>query len=119
STEGAYLLYSTPGDYNNFGTMQLTMGLFGAINVEPRGSEWYRSQVTEEDLRLASKNYAPGQLPQIDYDRTYASGPRKGTPILRILDGENHIMHSDLTAVITGEKRGLLPGGPGDNPVLP
>lgn len=72
SAEGAYLLYSTPGDYNNFGTMQLTMGLFGAINVEPRGSEWYRSQVTEEDLRLATKNYMPDQLPQLDYDRVSA-----------------------------------------------
>ena len=31
------------------------MGLFGAINIEPRGAEWYRSQVTELDLRLAQR----------------------------------------------------------------
>ncbi|HKR66980.1 MAG TPA: copper oxidase [Thermoanaerobaculia bacterium] len=120
SAEGAYLLYSTPGDYNNFSTMQLTMGLFGAINVEPRGSEWYRSQVTEADLRMASVNSPPNQLPTINYDAVYPPGnPRAGKPILRMLDRENHLVHSDLTAVITGEHRGLLPGGPGDNPVLP
>ncbi len=34
----------------------LAHGLFGAVNVENRGSEWYRSQVTEQDLALAATN---------------------------------------------------------------
>ena len=38
AAEGAFLLYSTAADYNQFGTMQLTMGLFGAVNVEPAGT---------------------------------------------------------------------------------
>lgn len=119
SAEGAYLLYSTPGDYNNFGTMQLTMGLFGALNVEPKNSEWYRSQVSEEDLRLATTGKLKDGHPRIDYDEVYPAGPRVGAPILRMLDAKNEIVHTDLTAVITGKDRGLLEGGPGNNPVLP
>lgn len=120
STEGAYLLYSMPGDYNNFGTQQLTMGLFGALNVEPKNSEWYRSQVTEEDLRLATRGKLPDGHPKIDYDATYPAGhPRAHWPILRILDGKNEIVHTDLTAVVTGRGRGRLDGGAGNNPVLP
>ncbi len=120
SAEGAYLLYSTPGDYNNFGTMQLTMGLFGALNVEPRNSEWYRSQVSEEDLRLATRGKFPGGQPRLDYDATYPAGhPRARQPILRMLGPGLEIAHTDLTAVITGKNRGLLDGGAGNNPVLP
>ncbi|HEX7832329.1 MAG TPA: copper oxidase, partial [Thermoanaerobaculia bacterium] len=120
SAEGAYLMYSRAADFNNFGTMQLTMGLFGAVNVEPRGSEWYRSQVTEEDLRLATTGTFDDQHPRIDYNAIYPPGnPRAGLPILRMLDANNRLVHSDLTAVITGKDQGLLEGGPGENPVLP
>ena len=31
---------------------QLNAGLFGAVNVEPRGADWLRSQVTAEDVDL-------------------------------------------------------------------
>ncbi|HVE82029.1 MAG TPA: hypothetical protein VND93_04255 [Myxococcales bacterium] len=120
SAEGSFLIYSTPGDYNNFGTQQLTMGLFGALNVEPKNSEWYRSQVSEEDLRLATRGKLPDGHPRIDYDAVYPKGhPRAGTPILRMLDATGAVVHTDLTAVVTGRNRGFLEGGPGDNPVLP
>ncbi len=36
------------------------MGLFGSVNVEPKGAEWYRSQITEAELRLAQKKNADG-----------------------------------------------------------
>jgi hypothetical protein len=120
SAEGANLLYSTPADYNQFGTMQLTMGLFGAVNVEPADSEWYRSQVTEEDLRVATTGKTPDGHPVLNYDAVYPSGhPRAGLPVLRVLDANRALVHSDLTAVITGPKRGPLTGSPGTNPVLP
>jgi plastocyanin len=48
--EGTFLLYSGGDPSEN----QVTFGLFGAVNVQPVGAEWYRSQVTREDLRLAS-----------------------------------------------------------------
>lgn len=119
--EGTNLLYSTAAQYNNFNPMQISTGLFGTVNVEPRTSEWYRSQVTEEELRWATVGTLPdGQHPKIDYDAVYPAGNRRaGKPILRMIDAEGNVIHTDLTAVITGPNRGLLPGGPGDNPMHP
>jgi hypothetical protein len=118
--EGTFLLYSSPGDYNNFGTQQLTMGLFGAVNVEPKNSEWYRSQVTEADLKFATMGMMPDGHPRINYDAVYPPGnARAGKPVLRMLDGENRIMHSDLTAVITGKNRGMLDVPAGNSEIMP
>ncbi len=108
--EGGYLLYNTGtmlgGEADN-GT--ISYGLFGAVNVEPKGSEWYRSQVSRADMDLAVKEYKTGPdgkpYPVIDYKATYPLGhPLYPRPILSILQG-NEIVHSDLIAIITG------PGG--------
>lgn len=56
--EGTFLLY-TMGDTTSQG-IQLTRGLFGALNVQPAGAEWYRSQVTAAEL--ASASYSATQL---------------------------------------------------------
>ena len=56
--EGTYLLY-TMGDTTSQG-IQLTRGLFGALNVQPAGAEWYRSQVTATEL--ASATYSATNL---------------------------------------------------------
>ena len=118
--EGTNLLYSTAGQYNNFNEMQVSTGLFGAVNVQPRSSEWYRSQVSEAELRLATTGTLPSGHPKIDYDAVFPQGhPRAGLPILRMLDRTGRIIHTDLTALITGPGRGPLPGGAGDNPLLP
>ncbi|MEM7353209.1 MAG: hypothetical protein AAF657_20610, partial [Acidobacteriota bacterium] len=130
----------------------LQFGLWGTVNVEPsyegdseyfkrtesRGvsaealwrSEWYRSQVTEQDLCYASKDCKtasgtqhcavpcartdPDSLPEIDYQAVYPPGhDRAGLPILNMVCDEktagvvcdaNEIVHSDLTAVITGPR---------------
>jgi hypothetical protein len=50
---GTFLL-TTEGDSSTVG-QQLLNGLFGAVNVQPQGAEWYRSQVTAEDLEYATK----------------------------------------------------------------
>ncbi|MDP3590148.1 MAG: hypothetical protein Q8R54_06370, partial [Methylobacter sp.] len=53
--EGTYFAYSTAastGGEGNGGS--LAHGLFAAVNVENKGSQWYRSQVTEQDLALAA-----------------------------------------------------------------
>lgn len=118
--EGTNLLYSTAGQYNNFNEMQLSTGLFGAVNIQPRGSEWYRSQVSEEDLRMATTGSLPSGHPRIDYDAVFPPGNAKaGLPILRMLDRDNRIVHTDLTALITGPGRGPLTIPSGDNPLLP
>jgi hypothetical protein len=114
--EGTYLMYSTAqnvGGDGDGGT--LSKGLFGAVNVEPRTSEWYRSQVTNEDMRLATRKdsggnlmYTPAGQPILDYDAVYPTGHAlAGRPILRMTSA-NRIVHSDLTAIITGPNRGAF-----------
>jgi hypothetical protein len=49
--EGTFLLFS--GADNEIG-YQANQGLFGAIHVEPEDAEWYRSQVTHDDLEQAT-----------------------------------------------------------------
>jgi hypothetical protein len=178
--EGTFLLY-TLGDTTSNGN-QLINGLFGALNVQPVGAEWYRSQVTADDLLLATYNanrpdqVPPGSLvctppggsnctfmvngksvkviktpdfgsgpgmtkggylntldnhPLIDYNTVYpakhldgtAIPPELvGTPVLKMLDGDGNcivagtcnIVHTDLTAMITGPNAGRFPGANGD-----
>ena len=102
--EGTYFAYSagaTVGGEGDGG--QVGMGLFGAVNVQPKGSKWYRSQVTHRDLTEVTVNQ-PGETGRhpyrvIDYEKRYATGPHMNRPILAMLDG-NEIVHSDLNAVV-------------------
>ncbi|MBL8190299.1 MAG: hypothetical protein JNK38_19945, partial [Acidobacteria bacterium] len=171
--EGAFMLYSAAGDWAG----QIPSGLFGSVNVQPANAEWYRSQVTREDLRLASyftgdvtgKNTVqiPGNAnmsiarqfdtsgkpvttivdgqpqqvwalstavpdnqtvktasvvvidqhlftldgrPLVNYGAVYPNGhPRAGTPILSMTDARNNIVHTDLTAIITGPNADRFP----------
>ena len=116
--EGTYLMYSPAGDFNGFSTTQQMAGLFGAVNVEPKEAEWYRSQVSGADLAQATTSMRNGQ-PIIEYDARFRDGPRKGQLVLRINDG-NEIIASDLTAVITGPHHGRFARGsrPTVNPAL-
>jgi hypothetical protein len=82
---------------------QINSGLFGAVIVEPRNARWYRSQVTRADLTLATTGTTGAGYPVINYEAVYPAGhPRAGMPILNMLDAGNNIVHSDLTALITG-----------------
>jgi hypothetical protein len=107
--EGSYLLYSTAanvGEQLGFGG-QLMQGLFGSVTVQPKTAEWYRSQVTKVELDLASEGKTADGHPIIKYDKVYPPGnPRAGQPILRMLDDNNEIIYSDLTAIVTGPKNG-------------
>jgi manganese oxidase len=123
--EGTYLLSSQAAIAGGeVETGSKAFGLFGAVNVEATGAEYYRSQVTEEDLRLASQDANGSPMltadghPIINYDAVYPVGHRfAGIPILKMLDADNHIVHSDLNAIITGPNRGHFPAG--TYPVVP
>lgn len=55
--EGVFMMYSPNGKLINGATnggSQLDFGLFGSVNVQPAEAEWYRSQVTQKDLKLAT-----------------------------------------------------------------
>jgi hypothetical protein len=119
--EGVHLLYSTAATTTSEGDGgQLPPGLFGAVDVEPRTAEWYRSQLSNEELRLAAKRNprtgailrTPGGQPIINYDAVYPSWHRYAfQPIIRILNRNGIIAHSDLNAIITGPGRGKFPAG--------
>lgn len=85
--EGGYFFYSAgalAGGEGDGG--QLGLGLFGSVNVEPKGSIWYRSQVTHNDI-TGAKSSKSTHYDDLNYAK------------LAILDG-NQIIHSDLNAVI-------------------
>ncbi|MEZ4295055.1 MAG: hypothetical protein R3B70_08750, partial [Polyangiaceae bacterium] len=100
--EGTFLVYSTAADFNGVLTQQLTLGLFGAMTVEPETSEQYRSQVSHADFELARKRDTHGKPlttpdghPLVDYaalfppdhDTTHpGSHGRACAPILRMID---------------------------------
>ncbi len=134
--ENVYHLYSvgsTVGAEGGGGTMGF--GLFGAVVVEPRGAEWYRSQVTHEEMLLASdaNGAAPfvmerwpeidGGQPKVNYDAVYpAITPfnqegKAGLPVLKMMRPKagyaGEIVHTDLHAIITGPNRG--PFAPGNH----
>ena len=79
--EGNNLLYSTAattGGEGDGGT--LSEGLFGSVNVEVRGAEWYRSQVTAAEMTAATVRNAdgtlkktPGGQPILDYNKLFPS----------------------------------------------
>jgi hypothetical protein len=107
--EGAFVINSygaTLGSEGNAGNLGL--GMFGALNVQPKNTAgMYRSQVTEEELRLATTGFTAGGQPIIDYEATYPDSPpwslegKGGKPILNMLDG-NALFHSDINAIIVG-----------------
>lgn len=170
--EGSFLLYSL-GDADTTGQLidyltigQIAAGLIGAVNVQPEGAEWYRSQVTASDLQLATYNaknlpsgakldcssatvvpaeckltieagvvvttaivkkmgdgslYSMDNHPIINYDAVYPDGATRSdgsiippkTPILKMLDADNNLVSSDLSALITGPNHGRFPGTTG------
>jgi hypothetical protein len=118
--EGSHLMYSTAATTGGEGDGgSLAMGLFGSVNVEVKTAEWYRSQLTAEELALATQKNADGTpkktaggQPILNYDAVYPAGhPRAGQPILKMLDADNNIVHTDLNAVITGPNKGRFPAG--------
>ncbi|MCM2505487.1 hypothetical protein NDN16_17610 [Aureimonas altamirensis] len=77
-------------------------GLFGALIVEPEGSRWYRSQVTQTAFDAVwGKDAGRGngaRIASFDYEASVA-----GVPVLNLLQegaGGFRIVHGDLNAVV-------------------
>ncbi|HEU4386218.1 MAG TPA: copper oxidase, partial [Blastocatellia bacterium] len=101
--EGSFMLRSTAANTGGEGDSgSLSDGLFGSVNVQATGARWYRSQVTKNDLDLATTGHTAAGQPIINYEAVYPAGnPRAGTPILNMLQN-NEIVHTDINAVIAG-----------------
>ena len=110
--EGSHLVLSHAVSFGGEGTGgNLSNGLFGVVQVEPVDANFYRSQVTEEDMRLASIGTTPGGHPIINYEARYPNRApwthegKAGKPILNMLDisgSSINLVASDVNAVITG-----------------
>ena len=99
--EGTYFAYSTAAPVGGEGDGgQIGLGLFAAVNVEPKGARWYRSQVTHADLQRIARPAQAGRhaYRDIDYEAR-VSMPGASRPVLNMLDGDR-IVHSDVNAII-------------------
>ncbi len=113
--ENVYHLYSEAapdGGEGKGGT--LSWGLFGAVNVEPKGSVWLRSQITYDEMQLVAPTKTADGHPIVDYNKRYpADWPDvslRGRPVLKMRD-VNKTVHSDINAIITGPNLGFFPAG--------
>ncbi|MBL8052488.1 MAG: hypothetical protein JNK03_03895 [Nitrospira sp.] len=93
--EGTYFFYSMGAPAGGEGDGgQVGLGLFGAVNVQPKGAKSYRSQVTHDELDVATTKKTPtyGQ-PVINYEAVHKVAertdikdePRRVYPILNML----------------------------------
>jgi hypothetical protein len=126
--EGTFLVTSMGATFGGEASGgNVGIGAFGAVNVQPPGSRFYRSQVSEEELRLVLSAASDDVLPIIPfgqagvgYEARYPSDcpggvwcreGKAGRPILNMLDG-NKIVHADLNAIVAGPNDdGSFPAG--------
>lgn len=108
--EGTFLMYSGGAMFGGNGDGgSISAGLFGAVNVQPKGARWYRSQVTETEFSFATTSTNAQGYPVINYEKTYTTlynpycfPTPATTPVLNMLGPANNILYSDLTAIIAG-----------------
>lgn len=100
--EGTFFLYSAGDQEQNNNVVnggpqgQVDNGLFGSVTVEPTGAEHYRSQVTREDLHLAT--YMQNNLPPNMHltEKFDASGQRATTRVRKSMFWQE-VSDADLT----------------------
>jgi len=77
----------------------LVHGLFGALNIEPVGSRWYRSQVDEYSYKTAREQSVSDSY--INYNAVF---PNSNVPVLKMLklldDNRYELIYGDLNAII-------------------
>ena len=104
TAEGTFLLNSEGAPWGGLNLpndgAQVTAGLFGAVNVQPKEAIWLKSQLTREDMLKAvdttkgNAGFTPLGQPILDFE----------SPVLNMLQGDE-LVCTDLTAIIAGPKR--------------
>ncbi|MEM7349503.1 MAG: hypothetical protein AAF657_01770 [Acidobacteriota bacterium] len=116
TAEGTFLVTSYGATFGGEASGgNVGVGAFAVVNVQPAGSRYYRSQVTEEELRLARTGLTvdghpvlPFDTPGVGYEALYPnvepwiSEGKAGLPILNMLDSGNRIVHTDINAIVAG-----------------
>lgn len=105
--EGTYFLSSTAAPSGGEGDGgSITHGLFGAVIGEPKGSTWYRSQISNAAFKSVwGEKSAPRHAVESLTDTYPEKDGVGGVPILAIAkvvqpDALLEIVHSDLNAVV-------------------
>ncbi|HLF11089.1 MAG TPA: hypothetical protein VJA26_07720, partial [Gammaproteobacteria bacterium] len=101
---------------------ETSSGLFAVLNVGPKGAAFYRSQLTREEMDLASggASTALGQ-PIVQYEQAYPAGEpwasegKAGLPVINMIDvaSGNEIVHSDINAMVVYGGNDLVMDGDG------
>ncbi len=99
--EGNYLVYSNDDAQgapasNNAGQQQA--GLFGSVNVEPQNAEYYRSQVTHNDLVSATLVACSSTRKTDCVAESFSKGPLGNmalSPALDTQSGKQRVIHAD------------------------
>ncbi|WP_240635978.1 hypothetical protein [Caldimonas tepidiphila] len=121
--EGVFVATSegvTIGSDGNQG--HLSTGLFGQVIVEPAGARIYRSQVNEEEMRMATRRRTELGQPVLDYEAVYPDievfrlEGKAGLPVLNMLRCATatscEIVHSEIAAIVAGPNAdGSFPPG--------
>jgi hypothetical protein len=94
-------------------------GLIGEVIVEPKGSAIYRSQLTREEMDLATQDedgqpvLTPLGQPIVNYEATYpekapwTTEGKAGLPILNMIQN-NKIVHSEINAIVAYGPTGVI-----------
>jgi len=107
--EGTFLVVSHGAQFGGeAGAGNNGNGLFAVVNVQPLKARFYRSQVTELEMRLATTGKTTSGHPVINYEAKYPNAQpwiaegKAGLPVLNMLTAANELVHSDISAVIMG-----------------
>ncbi|MDH4228592.1 MAG: hypothetical protein OEW11_02445 [Nitrospirota bacterium] len=106
--EGGFLIHNNGATFGgDSSTANSANGLFGVVNVEPPGATYFRSQVTQEEIDLATTGHTSDGHPIINYQAVYPNTSpwieegKAGLPVLSMLNG-TELVHSDINAIIVG-----------------
>jgi hypothetical protein len=120
--EGGFLLSNPGATFGGEATGGNTgVGMLGMVAVQPRHARIYRSQVTEEELRLATTGHTSTGHPIINYEKRYPnSAPwslegKGNLPVLNMMDG-TAIVHSEINAIVVGPGPDGMWGNADDGP---
>jgi hypothetical protein len=119
--EGQYVINSYGVTFGGEGQGGNTAGgMFGELIVEPENAAIYRSQLTREEMDLATTGTTSQGHPILDYETAYPNVEpwitegKAGLPIINMIH-KGEIVHSDINAVIAYGTDGVMapaPNGP-------
>jgi hypothetical protein len=107
NAEGTFILSSDGAAFGGEGLAGNSgNGLFGSLNVAATpGTGFYRSQVSAEEMDLATTGMTGGGQPIINYEATYPnvepwiSEGKAGLPIINMVTPAGDLVHSDINAI--------------------